>query len=209
MICIPLISPDPELIIKQSKKADLAEVRIDLCGLSLEEVKMVFSSCNNLVATCRPGQYINTERLELLKTAIDNGAKYIDIEIENDEFFRDELIKKAQLKGCQVIISYHNFNITPNTDELEDIVQTCYRQGADVAKIATMVHKPTDCSAILSLFQPGRRLIAIGMGQLGIITRVASLYLGAEFTFASLSNQETTAPGQITIDQMNKIIELI
>ena len=34
--------------------AEMAEIRIELCQINAEEVKIIFSSHENLIATCRP-----------------------------------------------------------------------------------------------------------------------------------------------------------
>jgi len=44
------------------------------------------------------------------------------------------------------------------------------------------------------------------MGEKGIISRIFSPYFGGFFTFASI--KELTAPGQINIEDMRKIIDL-
>jgi 3-dehydroquinate dehydratase I len=209
MICTALSSKDFEMTQKLALQCELAEIRIDLSEFNKEQVKTLFSLHKNLVATCRPGKYSEIERKELLTIAIKNGAKYVDIEIESDDVFKKELITLAHAHNSWVIISYHNFELTPTREELENIVLQCFTQGADVAKIATMIQKPSDNADILSLFKQGKRIVAIGMGQLGKITRVAAPMLGAEFTFAASSDGQVTAPGQVSDVELRKIIELI
>jgi 3-dehydroquinate dehydratase-1 len=68
-----------------------------------------------------------------------------------------------------------------------------------------MVNDNKDNAAILSLFQLGKRLVALGMGEKGKITRVMTPFLGAEFTFASPDQGEGTAPGQITTERMKGV----
>ncbi len=209
MICTALSSKDFEMTRKLASQCELAEIRIDLSEFTKEQVKELFSFHKNLVATCRPGKLSEQERKELLYKAIENGAKYVDIEIESDNEFKKELITLARKHKCWVIISYHNFELTPTREELESIVSQCFIQGADVAKVATMIQKPSDNADILSLFTQGKRIVAIGMGQLGKITRVAAPMLGAEFTFAASSDGRVTALGQVSDVELKKLIELI
>jgi 3-dehydroquinate dehydratase I len=183
----------------------MVEIRIDLCALDTAKVHEIFASHKNLVATCRPDHCSDTERAELLKTAIKSGARYVDVEIESDKAFIDEMKRVAADNKCDLIISYHNFDATPSQKELETIVAECFLLGADVAKIACMVNNHNDNAAILSLFQMKKRLVALGMGEKGKITRVVSPLLGAEFTFASPDQGEGTAPGQITTERMKSI----
>jgi 3-dehydroquinate dehydratase-1 len=47
------------------------------------------------------------------------------------------------------------------------------------------------------------------MGNLGKITRIASLLLGADFTYASIDDSKKTAPGQIDLKKLKEILEMI
>jgi 3-dehydroquinate dehydratase len=47
------------------------------------------------------------------------------------------------------------------------------------------------------------------MGQIGTITRVAAPLLGAEFTYASLEPKLATAPGQLAVDEMKDIYNMM
>ena len=51
--------------------------------------------------------------------------------------------------------------------------------------------------------------LVLGMGDKGMITRVASVPLGAEFTFASSSAGESTAPGQLTVKELTEIYSIL
>ncbi len=46
-------------------------------------------------------------------------------------------------------------------------------------------------------------MVIIGMGEKGVITRVAAPMLGAEFTFASAETGKETAPGQISKERLS------
>jgi 3-dehydroquinate dehydratase len=47
------------------------------------------------------------------------------------------------------------------------------------------------------------------MGETGKITRVANLFLGSPFTFASISEEQKTASGQLTVSEINIIKNII
>lgn len=209
MVCISLAERDVTKCIQTLQDIELAEIRLDLVGYSLEDVQNVFSLDRKLVATCRPDKYEADLQLEYLKTAIEAGASYVDIEYEASESYRLELIKSAREKGCDVIISYHNFETTPSSLKLNKIIDEMVEMGADVAKIATMINNMRDVANIFSLYSRKNRLVALGMGEQGKITRLLAPILGAEFTFATLANGEETAPGQLTRDQLLEAIELI
>jgi 3-dehydroquinate dehydratase-1 len=206
MICVSLAEKDPKVCLEILEKIEMAEIRIDLTESSDEDIRKIFSSRKKLIATCRPGKYSQPERIHKLKLAIESGATFVDIEYEAEVDFRNALIEFAHLRQCDVIISYHNYEKTPELDELEQIMHNCFEQGADMAKIATLIKVNRDNSKILSLYKAPGRLVAIGMGELGKISRIVAPFLGAEFTYASLTDDNITAPGQISYKRLNKYI---
>jgi 3-dehydroquinate dehydratase I len=206
MICACISEKDLKKCLAILEKVEMAEIRIDLAEFSNEEIKEVFSKGKKLIATCRPGRIKDHERVEMLKIAIESGATYVDIEFEATLEYKSDIIDFAHKYQCDVIISYHNYDKTPELDELENIVYQCYSQGADLAKIATHVNVNRDNSKILSLYKAPGRLVAIGMGDLGRISRIVAPFLGAEFTYASVDDGSPTAPGQINYERLNQFI---
>jgi 3-dehydroquinate dehydratase-1 len=209
MICVALSDTDFDKCLDLVKKFDLTEIRLDLTGFNKLQVEKLFSTGNKLIATYRPGIIPDKERKELLKVAINAGANYVDIEFETDYGFKQEIISAALNKNCDVIISYHNFDHTPSREQLKIIVSQSFDMGASMAKIACMVNKPEDNAALLSVYEPGKRIVSVGMGELGKISRIAALFMGAEFTFASASDEFATAPGQISYTKLRTIVELL
>lgn len=209
MICIALSEKDFDKCLDLSKKFELVEIRLDLTQFNKFQVQKIFSSEAKLIATCRPCNYSDEERKELLKTAINYGAAYVDIEFEGDYGYKQEIISAALAKKCDVIISYHNFSFTPSREQLKIITSQCFDMGANVAKISCMVQKPEDNASILSVYESGKRIVSIGMGEMGKISRIAASFLGAEFTFASASDESLTAPGQISYTKLKTVIELL
>ena len=206
MICASLSEKDPEICLSILEKVDMAEIRLDLTEFTHADIRKVFSRRKKLIATCRPGKYSDRERSEKLMIAIEFGATYVDIEYGSPAEYRNPLIDFAHSHECDVIISYHNFEMTPELPELEEIMHSCFRQGADLAKIATHVKVNRDNSKILSLYKAPGRLIALGMGDLGKISRIVAPFLGAEFTYAVPDGGKETAPGQISYSRLDKFI---
>lgn len=210
MICVSISDNNFDKCLELVKKFELAEIRLDLCRFSKLQIENIFSSGQRLIATCRPNSDMSeSERLEILLTAIRSGAKYVDVEIETEYAFKHSVIKEALLHECDVIISYHNYDHTPTLEQLKIIINQCFDMGASVAKVACMVREPSDNARLMALYQPGKRIVALGMGEQGKISRIAAPFLGAEFTFASASDEFSTAPGQISYYKLNTIIELL
>lgn len=205
MICVSLTEKNPHKLVEIANSSEMVEVRIDLCELTECDVVSVFSSISApTIATCRPEFRDEATRLQLLKSAISAGASYVDVELENEKKYKDELIAWAHNHNCKVIISYHNYVDTPEKSVLKNIVNDCFAQGADIAKVATTAKSKIDSAKILSLYSEYKNVVALAMGSLGTITRVANLCLGSPFSFASLDENHATASGQLTVQQMKK-----
>ena len=187
----------------------MVELRLDLLKEHPEKLFPLVEKDLKIIATCRPGYFTEKERLKILSDAIVLGADYLDIEIETGEKEIATLRKLAVQHECALIVSWHNFGMTPSTDDLDEILSACFEKGADVAKIAAMVNSHNDMIRLLSLYdRPGRKVI-IGMGEMAGITRIAATFLGAEFTFASVTREDITAPGQLTITELSNVFKIL
>ncbi len=206
MICVSLAEKTFKDCVKTLEGVEFAEIRMDKMDVTAEEVNTLFSSHSKLIATCRPGFQRKEKRLELLLTAVRAGAAYIDIEMESDEDFRNAITTEAGKTGCQLIISYHNFTGTPDKQELNQIIQSCFNAGADLVKVACKVRNNSENVRLLSLLEDERPLIVIGLGEEGKKTRFMAPLLGSPFTYASLSEGKETAEGQLDRETLEHIL---
>ncbi len=207
MICVSIAEPTIERCIKALKRVKFAEIRIDKMNASVEKIAHIFSLPNKqFIATCRPNEKNDNERKKLMLAAIDAGAAYVDIEVDANEEYKKELIKHAKKKNCKVIVSYHNYEKTPKAAELDQIVKWCFESGANIAKIACKSNSNADNVRLLALLNSDKKLIVIGMGKKGKITRIVAPLLGSQFTFASVSKRKETAEGQINVKALEKLL---
>jgi len=207
MICVSLRESDPERCLQILKNVDFAEIRLDKSNLCLIDVQKIFSQKSKLIATYRTDSQKNFRGMDLLLGAIEAGATYVDIDVGANEDVKNALIKKARRHGCQVIVSYHNLERTPPEEELRKIIDRCFDQGADIAKIACLAQSAKDNVTILGLLSDERPLVVIGMGQIGKITRIVGPILGSQFTYASLDEGKETAEGQMSYSRLSEIME--
>jgi len=208
-LCVSIANKTFAECMSISKNADLVELRLDLLNLNLDELKQLFDLDTKYIITNRLGDFINEQGSAFLKNIIDLGADFIDVELEENNEYLSDLIEFTKSSKCKLIISYHNFEHTPSKKELQNIIDSAKKQNADFVKIATEVKTQKDALRILSLYENNDKLIAFGMGEVGRISRVASLYMGAEFTYVSFDDDNKTASGQLTVDEMNKVFDLI
>ena len=208
-ICVSLGGMSFETCLHLAFMRPLVEIRLDLFKLNSQKIRLLGKQCSRWIATCRPGNLTDAKRKELLEAAIRSGATYVDIEYEARSAYRCTLVELAKRRRCKVIISYHNYELTPDTDTLLNIINDSMLFGADFVKLAVKANSPADCANIMSLYSIHNNLIAFAMGETGKITRIAAPLLGAEFTFASIDEAYLTAPGQMTVSQMEEIYRIL
>lgn len=210
MICVSIADLSVDEAVKVIGSNELSEVRLDRLKFGDSDIRRLFSTENKTVATYRPSESVtDAQRKKTLIEAINAGATYVDVEVESEDDFKNEVIEAARLKNCRSIVSYHDFVKTPVISELEQIMKWCFESGCDIAKIACHVDSIEGCSRLLSLYSCGKPVISIGMGEQGKITRIAAVLLGAPFTYASVDSSRQTAPGQIDSEKLKTIINMI
>jgi 3-dehydroquinate dehydratase I len=208
MICVSLAGSTFQECKQLIAKTEFAEIRMDQLTFTYDQFAALFAMKKKSIATCRPG-LDNYQRLTLLKLAIESGAGYVDVEYESDPAFRTEIVNDAHVHHTLAMISYHNFELTPSVGELEEIIFKSFEWGADRVKITTTAQTKEDCARVMSLYQNHQQIIAFCMGKMGTITRVAAPLLGADFTYASISMELATAPGQLTVEEYLDVYGLL
>ena len=190
-IAIPIFQRKKEDVLKVArdciiKGADILELRIDgMENPNPHEVRQIIEEINfPTIATNRTSK----------EGGSFNGSDDERIAI---------LIESITETGVKSIISYHNFNMTPDLDFLIDIVNQEKELG-DIAKIAVMPNNLEDTLTVLAILSHFDDTVAISMGELGSYTRVIASKFNAPFTFAVAN--DTTAPGQIDIDTMKVLL---
>jgi 3-dehydroquinate dehydratase-1 len=209
MICVSIAEPTLDDCLAAVKGLDFVEVRVDKTGLSLVDVKQLFAEPVKMIATCRPGTRTEDERVAVLLAAVAAGAAYVDIEVDAPRASREAVLAAARGKGCRVIVSYHNFTETPLKHHLLQVIEECFDLGADIAKIICRVQNSQDCVRMLSLYESRKNVIALGMGPLGVITRIAAPFLGAPLTYASLAPGKETAEGQPDLKTLEAVMKFV
>ena len=113
MICVSLSEPTLAGCISALAGISFAEIRMDRMQLSRSDVRRLFSSHRQLIATFRPGGVPDRERKELLMAAIEAEAAYVDVEVDSEAAYREEIVTRARQKSCRVIVSFHDYDGTP------------------------------------------------------------------------------------------------
>lgn len=214
MICTSLQNKTFEQILEilSDPAVEMAEIRLDRCPLTDGQIEELFSESDTpLIATCRIAESPSEQEAERrLRLAIEAGARFADLEIEAPAPVSKRFQQLCRKSGTEIIRSYHNFEDTPDIEVLQMALARCFRYGADIAKIVTTCHTAEDAARIESLYtivlegvdSLQGRLVAFGMGAAGRDTRLECLRRGAPFTYAALTEEEATAPGQWSVAEM-------
>ena len=208
-ICVSLGEMPFDTCLQLASAWPLVEIRLDLIQPDPEKIELLAGQCRQWIATCRPGNLSERERKILLAKSIRSGATYVDIEYEAGVAYRQSLVNLAKKCQSKVIISYHNFESTPDVDTLNRIIRHSVVMGADIVKIAVTAFSPADCALIMSLYGHHERLVAFAMGEAGRVTRITTPFVSDKFTFASIDEENITAPGQLSVSQMEDIFRII
>jgi 3-dehydroquinate dehydratase/shikimate dehydrogenase len=149
--------------------------------------------------------------LEESTRRIDDGQSatrhFIDLELDlfDDLQRRDALSPLSHL--ATLIVSHHDFVGVPA--DLEAIYERMTQMRARVLKIAVQADEITDCLPVIRLLErarrEGRALVAIAMGEAGLLTRVLAPALGSFLTYGSLDAEHATAPGQVTARELREL----
>lgn len=210
MICCSIGHKSARQIEAILRKVEMAELRLDLCDLSEEEIENIFSSSDTpLIATCRTadGDYHKAERL--LTLAIKAGARYADLEIEAPKPVSKRIANACAEWGTTLIRSYHNYESTPSLDELRTVADKCRHHDGEVVKIVTSAQSPEDADTVLALYRyyTAESLVAFAMGEAGAMSRIKCLEKGAPFSYAAVDGDVSgTASGQMPYSEMYRAV---
>jgi 3-dehydroquinate dehydratase/shikimate dehydrogenase len=213
-VCVPIRESSTEKAVAAIEKArawaDLVEIRADYITdldvsalLRQKPCPILFT----LRARTEGGEYSGAElnRLETIIQAARAGADWVDVEFS--AYWQGVL---ASVPKDRVVLSYHNFEETP--DSLELLAEKMSATGAGVIKIATRARCLTDNIRIYRLLRRAAdrkiQMCALAMGRPGMPSRILGLFWGSWMTFASIPGGEGTAEGQIPADELGNLYRI-
>ena len=232
LICTPLVGRtaeaiDAELAAILPKEPDVLEWRVDFFAniANTDQVIAVAQQIKQragaipLLFTCRSslegGEKItlNAEQIVQMYEAVCQSRQIdlIDFELCNDAAHMTRVREVSKANQIALVMSYHNFQQTPDEATLSAKFTAAERLGADVAKIAVM---PTAREDVLRLMAASIAAdqaskiptISMSMGRVGVISRMFGWVYGSTLTFAVGKN--SSAPGQISIEELRAVLAL-
>lgn len=146
-------------------------------------------------------------QMEVLAKAHAAGCQLVDLELQSASKAKPEAIARLRSRAA-LILSFHDFRATRNLDET---LGKMLKIPADFYKVVSTATTLSDNVAMMKFLQAQsgvHALIGLCMGEQGIISRVLSVRAGSAFTFAAVSADLKTAPGQVSARDLRSIYRI-
>ena len=222
-ICLVVIAKTLKEMLKKLKiaqqKSNFIELRCDYLNTINKTIieKIAEKVCVDTIFTCRSikdgGNFKGTQKQqqEIIKYAISlNKFTYFDIDFSQIENWKNEL--QNQEKQYKIILSHHDFKKCLSYQNCVKIIDKMFENGADIAKIACKIDKKDDIFVMLKILEQykkaDKQIIFAPMCENKIV-RILAIKYGSWTNFVCLNEKESTAKGQICIDNYDKIIDLL
>ncbi|KJE49490.1 MULTISPECIES: type I 3-dehydroquinate dehydratase [Acidiplasma] len=185
------------------KKNNNYEIRFDLFELNDKNPENIISYMNenkiNYIFTYRGSKIADI--IKVYSYAF-NRAPIIDIDISNFYFKRDDFQKS------RLMLSYHG----NNNDDVKNILKKMEMHNPDIYKIALNYNDYEKFLRDLLIImdfkkRTNKEMAFIPMGDKNSFLRVFSLITVSDIGYAKF--KESTAPGQLTLDNYNEIFEIL
>jgi 3-dehydroquinate dehydratase-1 len=228
LFCVPLVATSLEELLAQARRVSVLEPDVvewrsdfysDLRESSISEAAGALRSIlgNVLIlftlrAKAEGGnrELAQDERVRFIESALNSHAiDLVDVELSSGPAVIKPVIAAARKNNARVILSFHDFDGTPDNEALLATVGTMIENDADIAKIACMPRDPSDVLRLLNVTLAARKrfptvpLCTMSMGGAGCITRVAGFLYGSDMAFAV--GDKSSAPGQIPLQEARQI----
>ena len=232
-ICVPVVGITREEIITEAKSfssipVDLVEWRVDwfeqvfdlekVLGL-LKELREVLGELPLLMTfrTSKEGGEKSISASEYARLNIEAAKSgYVDL-IDVEIFTGDEIVKEiidaVHNYGVKVIASNHDFDKTPDKDDIVGRLRKMQELGADIPKIAVMPQSAKDVLTLLSATDEmvtkyaDRPIITMSMAGTGLISRLCGEVFGSAITFGAA--KKASAPGQMEVNDLSTVLQLL
>jgi 3-dehydroquinate dehydratase type I len=220
LICASVGADSLRELVKKASLAlslgsDLVELRIDrLTGdEATRELESELSRfARRAIITVRSrregGGYTGgeAERLRLISRLAAMRPAYIDVELDTAK--ASKKWADSLPEDVEKVVSWHDFQRTPALKTLRALLEEELSRGS-IAKVITTAKAIADNLTTLPLCGdvPGK-VVSFCMGELGMISRVVSMRLGAPLVYASLPD-DPVAAGQLSIPVMRGLRRMV
>lgn len=230
LICVPLVAADraalqAEAVVAAAAHPDIVEWRVDHFR-EIGSTAAVIDAARDLrrslpvplLFTCRSmaegGQRVSVSEEAVVtllgEVCAADCVDLVDYEMSNGATRVDAVRDAAHRHGVGLVCSYHNFESTPELQQLAAEFERARAMGGDVAKVSVMARGPEDAFTLLTATrQASQRLdlpvIGISMGPHGAASRIIGFAFGSALTFGVAA--ASSAPGQMPVADLRAAIE--
>jgi len=199
---------DLDRAVRMCEPPDLFELRLDCLAGVIDQLERKISRLRApLIITARHPQEGGANKLSGrqrrdLFTRFLKYADHVDIELRSAYALR-ALLSLAQKKKVRRIISFHNFNSTPPQRILAGKARSAQAHGANIFKVATRTDTPVQLARLLNFItskEVNLPVAAMGIGKLGVISRVLLARAGSALVYVSLT-AATDVEGQLSLEE--------
>lgn len=149
------------------------------------------------------------QKIKIMKM-LDQSKSFVDLDIFAQ---KRELAMLKTMKKIRLIASYHNYQETPDDKKLHEVIALMKKYHPEIYKISTLCQSPSDALRLIDLLAELKEkklsCIILGMGQTGVVTRIAGAILGNTINYAPVRIREQSAEGQLTKLQLERILKNI
>ena len=222
---VPLMAGDARGVVEQIEAAssephDMFEWRVDyldvLAGLSGEELsdqareeisrsaaEILGTSDVPVLATVRTAAQGGNAEVstpiygQIIELLAGCGMDAVDVEMAPAA---PALTEKVHAAGAKVVMSFHDFEVTPESEIMRELLETMAVLGADVVKLAVLANSERDALNVELVQRWASEYVSapsivLAMGECGRQTRATRPEDGGVASFVAVSGRES-APGQ-------------
>ncbi|MFO7810207.1 MAG: type I 3-dehydroquinate dehydratase [Candidatus Delongbacteria bacterium] len=211
MIFVSISEKNIDKCLKLIDKYKNVELRLDLIEPDIEELPLLISRAKTSICTFRTSDR-HQKSLEYLKNAVEFGTDIVDFSLKKPHEYIFELSDKTGEYNKKLMLSYHNYDITPDKVYLEGLIKEAEIFEPDLIKIACNVNSNQESEMLLSLMEKSEHIIPVPMGKEGVKGRLQAYFYGVPVVYAYPDGEEPTAPGQLAFSEykdMDRILSII
>ncbi|HBB96521.1 MAG TPA: shikimate dehydrogenase [Blastocatellia bacterium] len=229
-VCVSRASELADAVSRASEVADVIELRLDyLSDFELnhagDEIRKILSSRERpIILTLRPAEYggarpISADDRLFFRVHHPYQPDFWDLEVDLALILQqpqregsdvNEIVGQEVCPWNRTICSFHDFVGIPS--DLDQIYERMAGTKSQILKIAVQADDAVDCLPLFKLLErarvEGREMIAIGMGEAGVMTRILGPSRGSFLTYASLDGDSGNAPGQLTAQELRDVYRI-
>lgn len=202
-LCVSVSLDDIKIAERAAVNYDFLEYRLSSTDYKPEVLEYFFSLQNSKIS-CLSMQTDPEIIHKLAFYSIKYGADIIDVNLLADRDIIREIKLMTERANKSLLLSYHDFEKTPDKFKLLEIYEQCSEFDSRFIKIVCAAQNPDEVHEILSLYEingAGNKLIAFAMGDSVKRTRIDCLLKGAPLSYVYPDFATATAPGQYSYSQ--------